>query len=135
MLYFTHPVDAMLPMGIIDFKGHKLVSVDSAELDLEDVGRGSRSRAGARTGAVGASMRSLTLQARVKEILGERVSDVRESKTLVDSPARLVSQDESTATATCFASIVMYGSEIMNCRCKALELNPRHPLMHNLSVR
>ena len=28
-LYFTHPVDAMLPMGLADFKGHKLVSVDS----------------------------------------------------------------------------------------------------------
>ena len=33
VLYFTHPVDAMLPMGLADFKGHKLVSVDSAELD------------------------------------------------------------------------------------------------------
>ena len=38
VLYFTNPVDAMLPMGMADFKGHKLVSVDSAELNLEDVG-------------------------------------------------------------------------------------------------
>ena len=46
VLYFTHPVDAMLPMGMADFKGHKLVSVDSAELDLDDVGEVSETAGG-----------------------------------------------------------------------------------------
>ena len=129
VLYFTHPVDAMLPMGLTDFKGHKLVSVDSAELDLGDVGKVD---AEAETPEAPLESDSFAaLQSRVKARLGERVSDVRESKTLVGSPARLVSEDDS-------GSHYMYRVNRLFDRdfqlpVKALELNPRHPLMHNLS--
>ena len=56
---------------------------------------------------------------------------MRESKTLVGSPARLVSEDES-------GSRYMYRINRLldkdyELPVKALELNPRHPLMHNLS--
>lgn len=127
VLYFTHPVDAMLPMGMTDFKGHKLVSVDSAELDLEDVGEVAEDTAAE---ALAASSFA-ALQSRIKEILGNRVSDVRESKTLVGSPARLVSEDGG-ASREMFRINRLLG-ENYELPVKALELNPRHPLMHNLS--
>ncbi len=129
VLYFTHPVDAMLPMGLTDFKGHKLVSVDSAELDLDDVGQVADE---AQTPEAPLESDSFAaLLARVKSRLGERVSDVRESKTLVGSPARLVSEDDS-------GNRYMYRINRLldkdyELPVKALELNPRHPLMHNLS--
>ena len=125
-LYFTHPVDAMLPMGMTDFKGHKLVSVDSAELDLEDVGAAEAAAAEALAAGSFAA-----LQNRIKETLGSRVSDVRESKTLVESPARLVSEDDS-ATRYMFRLNRLLDKNY-ELPIKALELNPRHPLMHNLS--
>ncbi len=129
VLYFTNPVDAMLPMGMADFKGHKLVSVDSAELDLEDVGEVSDD---AETSEAAIEADSFAaLQARVKATLGERVSDVRESKTLVGSPARLVSEDDS-ANRYMFRINRMMDKDY-DLPVKALELNPRHPLMHNLS--
>ena len=128
VLYFTHPVDAMLPMGLTDFKGHKLVSVDSAELDLADVGAPSDEAEPAE--AALATDAFASLQARVKTTLGERVSDVRESKTLVGSPARLVSEDES-ANRYMFRINRLLDKEY-ELPVKALELNPRHPLMHNL---
>ena len=129
VLYFTHPVDAMLPLGLTEYRGHKLVSVDSAELDLDEVGQVE-----AEAEATDAPLESdsfAVLQARVKARLGERVSDVRESTTLVGSPARLVSEDES-------GSRYMYRINRLldkdyELPVKALELNPRHPLMHNLS--
>lgn len=124
VLYFTHPVDAMLPMGMTDFKGHKLVSVDSAELDLEDVGAASAAEALA-AGAFAA------LQNRIKETLGARVSDVRASKTLVASPARLVSEDDSANRYMFRLNRLL--DKNYELPVKALELNPRHPLMHNLS--
>ena len=114
---------------LTEFKGHKLVSVDSAELDLDEVGQVV---AEADTPeAPLASDSFAALQARVKARLGERVSDVRASKTLVGSPARLVSEDES-------GSRYMYRINRLldkdyELPVKALELNPRHPLMHNLS--
>ena len=124
VLYFTHPVDAMLPMGMTDFKGHKLVSVDSAELDLEDAGAASAAEALA-AGAFAA------LQNRIKETLGTRVSDVRASKTLVASPARLVSEDDSANRYMFRLNRLL--DKNYELPVKALELNPRHPLMHNLS--
>ena len=129
VLYFTHPVDAMLPMGLTEFKGHKLVSVDSAELDLDDVGQVDDDAPTPDTPLESDSFAAL--KARVKARLGERVSDVRESKTLVGSPARLVSEDDS-------GNRYMYRINRLldkdyQLPVKALELNPRHPLMHNLS--
>ena len=129
VLYFTHSVDAMLPMGMTDFKGHKLVSVDSAELDLADVGEVS---AEAETTEEALETDSFAaLQARVKATLGERVSNVRESKTLVGSPARLVSEDDNSNRYMFRINRLM--DKDYELPVKALELNPRHPLMHNLS--
>ena len=129
VLYFTHPVDAMLPMGLTEFQGHKLVSVDSAQLDLDEVGQVDDEAETPDMPLEGDSFAAL--QARVKARLGERVSDVRASKTLVGSPARLVSEDDS-------GSHYMHRINRLYDRdyelpVKALELNPRHPLMHNLS--
>ena len=129
VLYFTHPVDAMLPMGMIDFKGHKLVSVDSAELDLQDVGKQDDAEADSADALADDSFEALA--GRVKATLGGRVSDVRESKTLVDSPARLVSEDDSSNRYMFRINRLM--DKDFELPVKALELNPRHPLMHNLS--
>ena len=68
VLYFTHPVDAMLPMGMIDFKGHKLVSVDSAELDLQDVGKQDDAEADSADALADDSFEALA--GRVKATLG-----------------------------------------------------------------
>ena len=129
VLYFTHPVDAMLPMGLTEFKGHKLVSVDSAELDLGDVGQVDDEAETPETPLASDSFAAL--QARVKARLGERVSDVRESKTLVGSPARLVSDDDSGGRYMYRINRLL--DKDYELPVKALELNPRHPLMHNLS--
>ena len=129
VLYFTHPVDAMLPMGMADFKGHKLVSVDSAELDLDDVG--AVSEAVEETTEALEADSFAALRERVKETLGQRVSDVIESKTLVGSPARLVSEDNSTNRYMFRINRLM--DKDYELPVKGLELNPRHPLMHNLS--
>ena len=130
VLYFTHPVDAMLPMGMDDFKGHKLLSVDSAELDLGDVGAISEAKEAALETLETDSFAALT--GRVQATLGGRVSDVRESKTLVDSPARLVSEDESGSRYMFRINRLL--DKDYELPVKALELNPRHPLMHNLSA-
>ncbi len=118
----------MLPMGMNDYKGHKLVSVDSADVDLGDVGDASEADEPAREALEAASFG--TLAERVKATLGGRVSDVRESRALVDSPARLVSEDES-ASRYMFRINRMLDKDF-ELPVKALELNPRHPLMHNL---
>jgi len=129
VLYFTQPVvDAMLPLGLGEFQGHALVSVDSAELDLANVGELQESA----TAGAALSLDAFTaLQARFKASLGERISDARESKTLVDSPARLV-RDDASANRHMFRINRLFDKDY-ELPVKALELNRRHPLLHNLS--
>ncbi len=129
VLYFTHPVDAMLPVGLVDFKGRKLVSVDSAELDLAEVGEAAEAEEATQDALEADSFDALT--ERVKATLGGRVSDVRGSKTLVGSPARLVSEDDSSNRYMFRINRLL--DQDYELPVKALELNRRHPLMHNLS--
>ena len=128
-LYFTHPVDAMLPMGLPDYNDHKLVSVDSADLDLADIGEAGETEDEARDSLQETDFEAL--RACVAERLGERVSDVRASKSLVGSPARLVSDDDSDGRDMFRINRLL--DKDYELPVKTLELNARHPLMHNLS--
>jgi molecular chaperone HtpG len=71
------------------------------------------------------------VRARFEGVLGERVKGVRASKTLVGSPARLVS-DDSDAQAQMFRVNRLLQRDY-DLPVKTLELNPRHPLIHNLT--
>ncbi|QPC84701.1 molecular chaperone HtpG [Phototrophicus methaneseepsis] len=128
VLYFSDPVDAMLPMGLTDYKGHSFRAVDEADIDLTDVGTPKEDE---NQPEPLESSSTETLIDRVKSVLGSRVSDVRMSKTLVGSPARLISQ-ENGGTRHMFRINRLLDREY-EMPVKALELNPRHPLLHNLS--
>ncbi|MCU0511646.1 MAG: molecular chaperone HtpG [Anaerolineae bacterium] len=128
VLYFCDPVDSMLPMGLEEFKGFKFRSVDESDIDLKDVGS-LPEETPARAPVAGEAFQSLT--ERVQAVLGDRVKAVVESKTLVGSPARLVS-DEDSSGRHMFRINRLLDREY-ELPVKTLELNPRHPLMHNLA--
>ena len=128
VLYFCDPVDAMLPMGLTEYSGFKLRAVDEADIDLTDVGTVDES-VEEQDPLESDSVESLV--ERVKRVLGSRVSDVRMSKSLVGSPARLISP-EGGDTRHMFRINRLLDRDY-ELPVKALELNPRHPLMHNLS--
>ena len=129
VLYFSDPVDAILPMGLTDFSGHNLRSVDERDLDLSDVGELSEDESEKREELATDSFSDLTK--RIKAVLGNRISDVRASKTLVGSPARLVS-DEAGGNRHMFRINRLLDKEYQ-LPVKTLELNTRHPLVHNLA--
>jgi HSP90 family molecular chaperone len=130
VLYFCDPVDALLPMGLTHYKEAKLISVDDGSIDLSNIGT---------LKAEEAQPEALpeqtfeTLVERVKRVLGDRVKGVQESKTLVGSPARLVSLDGNGNRHMFRIHRLM--DRDYKLPVKTLELNPRHPLMHNLANR
>lgn len=128
VLYFSDPIDAMLPMGLTEYKGFKFRSVDESDIDLKDVGEAKDDSKDSDT--VEANQFE-TLVERVKSVLGERVKDVKESKVLVGSAARLVNTD--TGTQRHMYRINRLLDRDYELPVKTLELNPRHPLMHNLT--
>ncbi|MCU0498678.1 MAG: molecular chaperone HtpG [Anaerolineae bacterium] len=129
VLYFTDPVDAAVIMGLTEYKGHAIRSVDESDIDLNNVGT-AKSEDVPKLDPV-AEADFVSLQTRFKTVLAERVKDVRESKTLVGSPARLVS-DESGASRQMFRINRLMDRDY-EFPVKTLELNPRHPLIHNLT--
>jgi len=127
VLYYCDPIDSMLPMGLTEYNGYQIRAVDEAGIDLKDVGE-------VKEEAQAEPLEEKTFESlvdRVKAVLANRVSDVRESKTLVGSAARLVS-DDATGTRHMFRINRLLDRDY-ELPVKALELNPRHPLMHNIS--
>lgn len=129
VLYFTDPVDSFMIMGLPDYKGHKLRNVDEADIDLSDVGEIKADQPSARDGLGDDSFE--TVRKRFADVLGERVKDVRQSKSLTGSPARLVSDDTSVNRNVYRINRLL--DRDYELPIKTLELNPRHILIHNLS--
>jgi molecular chaperone HtpG len=128
VLYFTDPVDAMMLMGLDEYKGHKFRNVDESDIDLSNIGEAKPDSAKHEPVAQDAFA---SVQQRFKTVLGDRVKDVKESKTLVGSPARLVSEEGGAARQMFRINRLLDKS--YELPVKTLELNPRHTLLHNLS--
>ncbi|MFQ3567521.1 MAG: molecular chaperone HtpG [Aggregatilineales bacterium] len=129
VLYFIDPIDPYVLIGLGEYKGHRLRSVDEADIDLSDIGE-LKEQDDAQRETI-AEDAFATLRDRFAAVLGERVKGVRESKTLVGSPARLVSE-ETNPMRNMFRLNRLLDREY-ELPVKTLELNPRHPLLHNLS--
>ena len=130
VLYLTDPIDPFLLMGLTEYKGHKLRSVDDANIDLRDIGTEQPDTAHQLEPLNAGAFN--TVRERFTAVLGERVRGVRESKTLSASPARLVSDD--SAPQRHLFRINRWLDRDFELPVKTLELNPRHPLLHNLSA-
>ena len=131
VLYFTDPVDNVMIMGLTDFKGHKLRNVDEADIDLSEVGEVAEDEANDQPEALDEDIFE-HVKDRFVDILGERVRDVRASKSLTGSPARLVS-DDASANRNMFRINRLLEKDY-ELPVKILELNPRHKLVHNLQT-
>jgi HSP90 family molecular chaperone len=128
VLYMTDPVDAMMLMGLDEYRGHKLRNVDEADIDLSEIGdlQSDTAQQAPVTEDAFESVRD-----RFKAVLGSRVRDVRQSKSLVAGAARLIS-DETGGQRQMFRINRLLDREY-RLPVKVLELNPRHPLVHNLA--
>jgi molecular chaperone HtpG len=130
VLYLIEPVDTVMLMGLTEYKQHKLRNVDEADIDLRDTGEVQEDTADTRESlpedAFGA------LRQRFSDVLGERVQAVRDSKNLTASPARLVSSEGGAQRQMYRINRLL--DKDYELPVKILELNPRHPLLHNLSA-
>ena len=131
VLYFTDPIDSFMVVGLTEFDGHTLRNVDEADIDLSEIGEAKADDDTATKHEPLAEDEFGAVQARFKAVLGGRVQDVRQSKTLTGSAARLVS-DDSSSQRNMFRINRLLDKEY-ELPVKTLELNARHPLVHNLS--
>jgi len=129
VLYLTEPVDSFVTMSLTEFDGKKLRNVDDPDLTLPDA---AASETAEKPEPVsGADFAPLLL--RVREVLGDRVLEVREAKTLTGSPCRLVSPPGVMDRD--LQRVRRYMDQQYEVPKKILELNRSHPLVAGLAAR
>ncbi|MEZ4708428.1 MAG: molecular chaperone HtpG [Caldilineaceae bacterium] len=125
VLYMTDPIDGYMISMLREFDGKPFKNVDDADLDLPEKDEKKDEAEEAAEGGFA------QLIERAKKVLGARVTDVRESKQLVNSPCRLVSpQGSPDRDLQRLLRLTQQDYEIPK---KMLELNRSHPVIVNLT--
>jgi molecular chaperone HtpG len=125
VLVMTDPVDPFMLLQLKEFKEHPLVNI--ADADLPEV-QSTESVEEAETldEAV-----VTDLVSRFKAVLGEKLSDVRTTSRLSDSPARLV--DPEGAPDQSVQRVYQMVDKKFELPKKVLEINPKHPIIRGMA--
>ncbi len=124
VLVLTDPVDSFMLMRLKEYEGHPLVNVADAELPEKEEEAPAEQEALDEDTVSG-------LVSRFKSVLGDKVSDVRTTERLSDSPARLV--DPEGAPDQSMQRVYQMMDKEFELPKKVLEINPRHTIMTRLA--
>lgn len=125
VLLLTEPIDSFVMTTLHDYEGKTLRNVDDASLQDEQA---EQSPEGALSEALFGQLAD-----RITDILGsERVSAVRASQRLRANPARLVAPADDAGRDMDRLRRLM--GQDYTVPTRILELNPRHPMIHNLAA-
>lgn len=130
VLYLSDPVDAFWVQMVEGFEGKPFRSITqgAAELDAIPV---SETEAGAEKNAETGDTDIGLVTAFLKETLGERVSDVRSSSRLAESPVCLVAPEHGPDRQ--FEKLMSRQGDGRTRLAPVLEFNPTHALLASLS--
>ena len=128
VLYLVDPIDGFVTMALPEYAGKPLQNVDDPSLDLPKPAESAEPAAPAMT-----PEEFDEVIKRFLAVVGERVKTVREGKSLVDSPCRLVSpEDAFDRDLQRFRRLTEENYEVPK---KVLEINRRHPIVVGLAQR
>lgn len=130
VLYLTDPLDSFMLIGLTEYNGKSLKNVDDSNLDLPEEDQ-AETETKAEEKISGDAFEQLV--SRFKEVLGDRVEDVRESKLLTDSPVRLVNPPDAM-NANMHRVQRLLGKDYQVPK-KILEINSGNPMVQNISTR
>ncbi|EGB15018.1 Heat shock protein Hsp90-like protein [Pseudodesulfovibrio mercurii] len=130
VLYLYEPIDEFVMDAMREFDGCTLVSAehaDMAKLDkFEDVEKAERPEALSDEQKTELD----TLLKRMKDVLGDAVTEVKASTRLSESPVCLANPDGNVTSS--MDKIMRVMSKDTSIPQKVLEINPDHPLIRNM---
>jgi molecular chaperone HtpG len=131
VLYLYDPIDEIAVQTLRKYKDFDLKSIDIADMkkiqDLSDVEKKEKTFDELESDD---KKHFFSLLSKMKSILGERVTDVKESKRLVDSASCLVSEDDGMSNT--MQKILRMTNKEVGPQKKIMEVNPDHKLTRNL---
>ena len=127
VLYTHEPVDDFVLSNMMTYKEKKLVSADQAELELPQL---QEELSGERLDAEKAGL----LAAWLKEVLGDRIGEVKESERLHNSPAMILNQNPlMTSSMQRVMKAMNKDLGLPGMGQIVMEINPRHELIKGLA--
>jgi molecular chaperone HtpG len=124
VLLLTEPMDSFMLMGLRKYKDFELKNVAQADVDTTEKPKEQVEAEKIPDADFN------TLVERFKQVLGERVTDVRASNRLSQSVARLVDPDSTLSPE--LQRVYKYLGKEYEIPKKILELNPSHTILKNL---
>jgi molecular chaperone HtpG len=124
VIFTNEAIDDYIFGLVREYEGKKLSSVDQNDLELP----GSAEETTAEESLTAEEISAMTKW--LKDVLGEKVTEVRESRRLVDSPAIILT---SHGTHSMHRMIQMMSKEPNFSDPCVLEINSRHPIIRRLN--
>ena len=131
VLYLYDPVDEFVLSSLRKYKDYEFKPVDSVDLkNLEPFKETDEKKEKPAELNKDDQLHFDSLVSRIKEILGDRVTDVRKSDRLSGSPAILVNPDDSMSSS--MQKMMRMMNKDMEVPKKVFEINRDHKLIRNL---
>lgn len=131
VFYLYDPVDEFVISAIRKYKDYDLKSVDTADLKkLENLKDTEEKKSEFEDLSKDDEKHFDSLLARMKDILGEKVTEVRESKRLSGSPVLIINAEEGMSAQ--MMKIMKMANKDLSNQKKILEVNKDHKLIRNL---
>ena len=127
VLLMWERVDEWIMNQVSDFEDHKFISVTAKDLEL-----GELENAEDKTKREEVAKASEDLIKRMKDALGDKVSDVIVSTRLVDTPSCVISNANAMMTAQMRKLLEAAGQKLPEDKY-TLEINPEHALVKKMS--
>ncbi len=128
VLLLADAVDDFWLQMVPDFEGKGFASITRGTSDLDEIaGVEKKDEEKAPEGEL------TTLITLIKEVLGDKVSDVRSSNRLTDTSSCLVASD--TGMDMAMERMLKAHNQLDAMTAKVLEINPSHPLIRKLATK
>jgi len=131
VFYLYDPVDEFVMDSLRNYKDFDLKSVDQVDIGkLDKFESEEKGKTEAEPLTKDDSKHFSSLLASIKNILGDKITEVKESKRLKDSPACLVNPDNTMSSS--MQKIMQIVSKDSSIPKKIMEINKDHRLVRNL---
>ena len=133
VLILSDPVDDFWLANTADYKGKKFRSISRGNVDLTAIKSADGKNTDDNQTAADETKSADTAVAKIKDVLSARVADVKPSKNLAKSVARLIA-DENAMDSQMERFMRMHDADFKGAP-KILEVNAKHPLIAALNDR
>ncbi len=130
VLFLYEPIDEFVMDAVHDYDGYTIVSAEHA--DMEKLNKFESLEEEEKAEELSAEQKTTLdkLLERIKEVLGDAVTEVKTSQRLSNSPVCLANPDGNVTSS--MDKIMRVVSKDTSIPKKVLEINPDHPLLRNM---